>query len=344
MNKDKPGLPLAVIAISAIAAAILIGVLLAVLLHLAPPVSSNKPQEETTAPDVAAETAAPIQKGNNGVWGSTVTIDGKTWKLNRKQKVVLAMGVDSKESVQSMNQYAVGGHADTILLLILNDEDRTIRMVEISRDTMVEVDVYDQDRKHLYSGPMQLTLQYAVSDSPQRGCMLMKRKVSEMLYGLPIDSYFSVTLDGLVTAVDIMGGLTVTMEQDWTQIDPKYTAGTQITMDSAEAERFVRYRDTNTSGSNNVRMQRHDWLIKTVFQQLSHTDSDMPERLLEELDPYIETDMDAEVLKKMMTYALLDGSVKLPGETILGDEHDEYYLDEDALEGVLLELFYVPQE
>jgi hypothetical protein len=30
----------------------------------------------------------------------------------------------------------------------------------------------------------------------------------------------------------------------------------------------------------------------------------------------------------------------LPGHTVKGEYHDEYYVDEEALKGILIELFY----
>ena len=32
----------------------------------------------------------------------------------------------------------------------------------------------------------------------------------------------------------------------------------------------------------------------------------------------------------------------VPGETVMGDQYEEYYVDEDALLNLIMEVFYVP--
>jgi hypothetical protein len=44
----------------------------------------------------------------------------------------------------------------------------------------------------------------------------------------------------------------------------------------------------------------------------------------------------------MASYDLLDETLKVPGESKAGDGHAEYYVDEDALQDMLIELYYEP--
>lgn len=273
--------------------------------------------------------------------GSTIQINGQLWKYNRKLRTVLFLGIDSKAEVKQNEILGNGGRADVILLLVLNTDEKTIQVLSVSRDTMTVVDAYDSDRRLIFSGVMQLNMQYAFGDNPTRSCLLMKRKVSELLYGIPIDSCISVTMDGISALVEKLGGLTLTIPEDWTDIDPRYSSGAVVTLNGAEAERFIRYRDITETGSNDTRMERHAWLIRELFSQFGKRSGEELASLYQSMEEYMASDMDAEMMKMVFSYALMENT-KIPGQTSAGDLHDEFYIDEKALKELLIQVFYLP--
>lgn len=273
--------------------------------------------------------------------GSTIQINGQLWQFNRRLRTVLFLGIDSKAEVKQNDIIGSGGRADVILLLVLNTEDQTMRIMSISRDTMTVVDAYDMDRRLVFSGVMQVNMQYAFGDSPTRSCILMKRKISDLLYGIPVDYCVSVTMDGISALVEEIGGLTLTIPEDWTDIDPKYSAGAVVTLNGAEAEHFIRYRDITETGSNDVRMERHAWLIRQLLSQFGERSGDDLTSLYQSMEEYMASDLDAEIMKMVFSYDFTENT-KIPGQTSAGELHDEYYIDEEALKELLVQVFYLP--
>lgn len=272
----------------------------------------------------------------------TIRRDGVTWRYNSRLRTVLFMGIDTKADVVSREVLGNGGRADVILLFVLDPDARTTQLVEISRDTIATVDVYNEQQQKLHSGKMQINMQYAFGNNPARSCHLMKNRIVKLLYELPIDYYCSMTMDGIAAAVDSVGGVTMTLDEDWTSIDPSYTAGATITFNGAQAERFVRYRDVEDVQSNAVRMARHGWIINELFQQLRDSGELDLVTIFRKMAPYLESDMDAETLAMLSAFDLLPDVLQLPGEVRAGKYHAEYHLDEPALQQMLLELFYDP--
>lgn len=305
-----------------------------------PPETTAAVETEPTAEIPTETTQPPTEPEEERALGRDVQIDGQKYHYNSRLRTVLFMGIDTKEGVESHEVVGNGGRADVILLFILNPDTETTQMVEISRDTITKVDVYNDSREKLYSGKMQINMQYAFGDSPERSCMLMKNRVSELLYELPISSYCSVTMDGIAAAVDYLGGITLTLKDDWTDINEAYTAGATITLDAKSAERFIRYRDVENVDGNDVRMSRHSWFIREVFRQVKRNpDFDIRE-LFMKLIPYMETDLDVNTLSNLSQFAMSPDICKLPGEVAAGKHHAEYHLNEEALKQLLLELYY----
>lgn len=293
--------------------------------------------------ELAIEETLPSQAEQPQSMERTIERSGVTWRYNTRLRTVLFMGVDTRAGAENKIGIGNNGRSDTLLLFVIDPDEERVQLITISRDTMTKVDVYDRDRNFLFSGKMQLTMQYSFGDSAARSCQLVKSKISDLLYDLPINYHCSLTMDGILAASDLLGGITLTLEDDWTDIDPTYTAGSTITLKGEQLERFLRYRDTDASGSNDVRMARHGWFIRQLFRQMGNLGSAGVELLLDKLDPYLETDMDADTIKQLTSYHLSDEILKIPGQTVQGKAHDEYYVDEEACRQMILDVFYLPE-
>jgi len=303
----------------------------------APPAETNGPEDNRNTPDT------PSPAAEDADWGSTVIYDGVRYRFNPDLTTVLFLGIDDAQDGAPDGNVGTGGRADALLLFILDDAEQTTTALAISRDTMTEVDVYKTNGDYAYSGLMHINMQYAYGDSPRRSCYLQKRTVSRLLYGMQIDGCISLTMEGIARITEAMGGVTLTMPEDYTDIDGRYTAGAEITLTGPEMERFVRYRDVEETGSNDVRMERQAWLLGEVFRQMKEKGGlRYVSTLLEQAADCICSDLDAETMKHLADYTLADGTRNVPGATAEGERHDEFIVDEEALRALLIELFYIP--
>ena len=118
------------------------------------------------------------------------------------------------------------------------------------------------------------------------------------------------------------------MDADYSYIDPSLTQGAAITMNGSLAERFTRYRDTNTSGSNLQRMSRQTLFIEAFLSQArkASLSGSAISSLLNTADPYLTTDMDAESIKALYSYSFNTNASVIPGEMTQGDVYDEYHV------------------
>ena len=155
--------------------------------------------------EASAEAGADETESQSGI----IEEDGKKYKLNPDIKTVLFMGVDKEEKADLGNNPGENGQSDSLNLLVLNKEEKTAQIIQISRDSMVGIDIYDVTGNRLMTENGQIALQYAYGDGVEESCRLTSEKVSELMYGVNVDSYFSLTLEGLVAATDAVGGITL---------------------------------------------------------------------------------------------------------------------------------------
>ncbi len=75
---------------------------------------------------------------------------------------------------------------------------------------MVGIDIYDVTGNRLMTENGQIKTSVRIwGDGAEESCRLTSEKVSEPMYGVNVDSYFSLTLEGLVAATDAVGGITL---------------------------------------------------------------------------------------------------------------------------------------
>ena len=265
----------------------------------------------------------------------------KKYKRNTDIKTILFMGVDKDEKADLGNNPGENGQSDSLNLLVINKVEKTAQILQISRDSMIDIDIYDVTGNKLMTEDGQIALQYAYGDGEERSCQLTAGKVSELLYGVDVDSYLSLTLDGLVAATDAVGGITVTVPEDYTAIDPSFEKGATITLNGELAEKYVRKRDIEVLDSNNQRMERQSQFMEALIEKMQGID-DKTEylSLYQNLDEYMTTNLTAEELEELADYKISEDIVKVPGEIISKDGHAQYLVDNKELKKIVLNLFY----
>lgn len=276
----------------------------------------------------------------------TVEWKGKTYKYNSSLVNILFLGVDNSDPIETETVPGEAGQSDCIMLFSLDPETKQGKILQINRNTMMDLDVYDFSGNYQKSVYAQLTLQYAYSIGGKYSCRAVRNKVSELLYGVTIDGYLAMQVDGISEINDAFGGVDVTLTEDWTVIDPSFTEGSTVHLEGDLAESFVRYRDITEFNSIQGRMERQVQYVTALISKMrSFGGEDFYETISPYIGDYILTDMDADEIDALATYEYLTDEVQyLPGEEIINGEYEEYYVDEEELQDLVISIFYTEVE
>lgn len=270
-----------------------------------------------------------------------ITVDGKEYKINSDVETILFMGIDKEALVELDGKPGENGQCDSLNLLVMNKETMEAQMIQISRDTIVDIDIYNSMDEKVSREPGQIALQYAYGDGEKKSCILTKDKVSDLLYGVDVDSYVSLTLDGMVKAADLIGGVTLTVPADYTYIDPTFIEGETITLDGKMTEKYVRERDFEALDGNVERMERQAQYMDALITKLQNVENlEQYKYIYEELEPYMVTDLTAEEMIDLSEYAIDREMMNLPGKIIEKDGYAQFIVDNEELQEIVLKTFY----
>lgn len=274
---------------------------------------------------------------------NTITYNGEKYIKNSNIQTVLFLGIDKSEKAILSTAAGSNGQADCIILMVMDKSTKETTLLQISRETMVDIDVYGADGDYYNTEKAQLALQYAYGDGDTKSIWLMKKAVSTLLGGIPIDSALALNMNGIASITDALGGVEITIPEDYTVIDPAYTAGASVTLNGSQAERYVRYRDTAVSGSNTDRMKSQNQFIPALVAQAKtaiSSNSTMYDQLMAAAKPYMISDLGGEELRALASYEVNAEPVAVPGEVVAGEQHDEFYVNSDEFQSIIVKMFY----
>lgn len=275
-----------------------------------------------------------------------VVYDGEKYRYNEHLSNYLLMGIDTREEMEEDNASSSAARADAIFFLSYDRVKKTLVCISIPRDTMADVRMTAPDGTDLGTSKEHINMQFAFGDGKDGSCRLMNETVSALLYNIPIQGYCALNMDGITAAVDVLGGVEMTLPDNSLEaMDAEYVEGAKVFITKDNAERFVRYRDTDEAQSALARTNRQKELMKAVLKrarEIDREETDFIVDMYEGLEPYMITNMGNDIFAKLLS-AKFDsdsGIIDVPGEGVEGEQHDEYHVNEAKLYELVLELFY----
>lgn len=274
----------------------------------------------------------------------TINVDGIEYKPKRNITALLLMGID-KDSNEVAQGFRNGGQADFLELLVLDHSSKKVTCLPIDRDTITPITILSVLGKKSGERNAQISLSHGFGDGKEQSCELTAEAVSNLLLGIEINDYIAMNLDGIPKLNDTAGGVTVTLEDDFSALDPAMTFGTTLTLRNVQAEYYVRSRMNIGIGTNEARMARQ----KTYLSGLTEKLREKMEResfvatLYDELLPYLQTNMSRGLLINRVwsirNYSM--ETIELTGTHSVGsDGFMEFHADENKIKDIVLALFY----
>ena len=183
------------------------------------------------------------------------------------------------------------GRSDSIMIATIDPVHNKLKLTSIMRDSYVSIDGHGQDKiNHAYAfGGPQLAI-----------------KTLNENFGLNIENFVSVNFSSLPTIINILGGIDIEITNDELQYINSYiddinskdgTSSPHITypgvqhLDGTQALAYSRIR--YTSGGDYKRTERQRNVIEALFSKLSSTSITSYNSLLNEVLPYVETNLSA---------------------------------------------------
>ena len=262
--------------------------------------------------------------------------NGNSYYYNNDLVNILLLGVD-KDSIKDKNSK----QADAVFLVSFNPKTDEVNVIAISRNTMADIEIYDMNGEFLNTDKAQICLSYAYGKDAAESSLLTCKAVSRLLYNIPINGYYTVYMDSISQIVDSVGGVTVTVPEDLTEVSAKWKKGSTVTITGKDALSYLRHR----SDLSEERLQRQKQFISAFAESAKRAvlkDISLPFNMYNKLAKNTVTNVDvtsAVYLASEIVKADLK-ILQIPGNVGFKDEKETFEPNETALYEQVLDVFY----
>jgi polyisoprenyl-teichoic acid--peptidoglycan teichoic acid transferase len=231
-----------------------------------------------------------LNKDNLGI----VEDEFKEYDNVNKVKNIALFGIDATDGET--------GRSDSIMIATLDPVHNKLKVTSVMRDSYVSIDGHGQDKiNHAYAfGGPELAI-----------------KTLNENFGLNIEHFISVNFSSLPKIINILGGIDLEITDEELQYINGYindinakdgTNSSHISypgvqhVDGTQALAYSRIR--YTSGGDYERTQRHRTVLDALFNKLTSTSVSSYNSLLNEVLPYVQTNLTATDILSLGTKVL----------------------------------------
>lgn len=283
----------------------------------------------------------------------------KKYTYNSNVINLLVLGIDELDVVKEKEGLYYGGQSDAIYILSLDTESKKFWLVQVPRDAVAIVDVYDENDNITMSYEAQITVQHGFGNGMEESNYRSAKAISRMLYGLPIHSTTSANMGGVIAVNDAIGGVTVqslyTFTTAWNDYGTNETfiEGETYTLMGTSAYNYIHYRDFTRMNTSSERLARQKQYLNNFFNSAWSTIAHNPTKIIDIYNTamdYIITDLSVSEMVTLVSEAAacsyegiytIEGKVRdnqQPGES----EH--FDIDQTVLKEYLVNNYYTEVE
>lgn len=284
----------------------------------------------------------PEQKTENTVY----EYKGVEYVKNEDVESFLILGLDKFEDAINNDSYNNDQRADFLMLLVFDNSEKKFTAVHLNRDTMVNMNVLGVAGQKIGTVNKQLALAHTYGNGRDVSCRNTADAVSELLNGVKVNHYLSITMDAVPILNDLLGGVEVTVLDDFSGIDDTLIKGETVTLHGDHALTYVRERYGLEDSSNSTRMVRQRQYMTAVYDKAMlkiENDDNFVIEASSKLADYIVSDRSVnqlqEIAKKLSQYKFTEIET-LEGESVVKDGLMEFRPDADSIDKIVFELFY----
>ncbi len=278
----------------------------------------------------------------------SLKLNGNIYSYYHDFETYLIMGTDKTGADSKVYQ---GSMSDFLMLVIVDKTDNNYSFLPINRDTMSEVRLIQDDGTGVATAELQLCTAHWYGGNAEQSCANTVESISKLFGGLKINGYYAIPMDAIPKLNHSVGGVTVTLLEDFQDIDRQMKKGETLALSDEQAYRYIHDRYGVGDEKNTSRMKRQQQYMEAFFtkaKEKAKSDKAYVGQLFREFEQTATTNLTAKKISGL-TNRLIKGTQKgffeIKGTSkigkALGDgiDHAEFYPDKESIIDVLTKIY-----
>ena len=196
----------------------------------------------------------------------SLKLNGNIYSYYHDFETYLIMGTDKTGADSKVYQ---GSMSDFLMLVIVDKTDNNYSFLPINRDTMSEVRLIQDDGTGAATAELQLCTAHWYGGNAGQSCANTVESISKLFGGLKIDGYYAIPMDEIPKLNHSVGGVTVTLLEDFQDIDRQMKKGETLALSDEQAYRYIHDRYGVGDEKNTSRMKRQQQYMAVSYTHLT---------------------------------------------------------------------------
>ncbi|MDY4875701.1 MAG: LCP family protein [Eubacterium sp.] len=278
----------------------------------------------------------------------SLKLNGNIYSYYHDFETYLIMGTDKTGADSKVYE---GSMSDFLMLVIVDKTDNNYSFLPINRDTMSEVRLIQDDGTGAATAELQLCTAHWYGGNAGQSCANTVESISKLFGGLKIDGYYAIPMDEIPKLNHSVGGVTVTLLEDFQDIDRQMKKGETLALSDEQAYHYIHDRYGVGDEKNTSRMKRQQQYMEAFFtkaKEKTKSDKAYVSQLFRNFEQTATTNLTAKKISGL-TNRLIKGTQKgffeIQGTSkigkALGDgiDHAEFYPDKESIIDVMTKIY-----
>lgn len=239
----------------------------------------------------------------------SLKLNGNIYSYYHDFETYLIMGTDKTGADSKVYQ---GSMSDFLMLVIVDKTDNNYSFLPINRDTMSEVRLIQDDGTGVATAELQLCTAHWYGGNAEQSCANTVESISKLFGGLKINGYYAIPMDEIPKLNHSVGGVTVTLLEDFQDIDRQMKKGETLALSDEQAYHYIHDRYGVGDEKNTSRMKRQQQYMEGFFakaKEKAKSDKAYVSQLFRTLEQTATTNLTAKKISGL-TNRLIKGTQK----------------------------------
>lgn len=272
---------------------------------------------------------------------NTVEASSPSRQLGEGIETMLFVFLDERSDAADSGSFRNPSQANLMMLMVVDTRQQKTTALQLNPDTWIPFTPPGSGE----TMEIPLGMAYSYGSGGSDSCLSGMKAVSELLGGVPIDHYMTFTDDAIAVVNDMVGGVTVTVEDPFPEEYPNLIQGETVTLMGQDAVAFFRYRESGDV-ENEAHMERQRQYMVGLFPAFmkNAAQEDFLTKVTLQAGEGLSTDLTlsqmVETLELLGKFELEKTVLTLPGSAEKIEELYGFRVDEEKMGKVIEDLFF----
>lgn len=278
----------------------------------------------------------------------SLKLNGNIYSYYHDFETYLIMGTDKTGADSKVYQ---GSMSDFLMLVIVDKTDNNYSFLPINRDTMSEVRLIQDDGTGAATAELQLCTAHWYGGNAGQSCANTVESISKLFGGLKIDGYYAIPMDEIQKLNHSVGGVTVTLLEDFQDIDRQMKKGETLALSDEQAYHYIHDRYGVGDEKNTSRMKRQQQYMEAFFskaKEKTKSDKAYVSQLFRNFEQTATTNLTAKKISGLANRLIkgtqkgffeIQGTSKIGKALGDGIDHAEFYPDKESIIDVMTKIY-----